>query len=341
MPDIFDGDDDLTFWENMGQEPEPEQAAPAEDTAVQEPEAEVAPADPADTAEPEPEATQDDRPRDDKGRFVPRNLEVDDPDIQKYLDKYQGDPVKALKAAVEAQSTIGRLGDEVGELRKLREQLDALNDRVNQPPPTQITEDLIDRDPARAAQLAYEQNNPAALDYAIAAWKADDPFAAALWVSERRQEQRERAYQERIQKLEQTVVPAAHAAEFEGGIRHLVEQDPSALDRIREGIPNIPQEVASTLYSLLDQGTPEQKIGAFKALAELTRQGPAPADTPALEDQARQLAHAQAVEAERAIAEAGVVSATATRSDPPKKAADYLGDEWASMESPYKDGWNI
>ncbi len=42
----------------------------------------------------------------------------EDPEVAAYLERYQGDPDKALKAAVEASKLIGRQGNELGEARE-------------------------------------------------------------------------------------------------------------------------------------------------------------------------------------------------------------------------------
>lgn len=332
MTDLFADSDQ---WDGSLDEPAEEVVeAPV---AVAEPE-------PAEEAPEEPETVEaDDPPRGPDGKFIPRNLEVDDPEVEALLGKYGGDPLKALKAAAEAQRHIGSLNNELGQLRAIADDVEALKAAQARPvaPHTQITEDLIDRDPATATQLAYEQGNEHALRLAYDAWKDVDPANAAVWVVTQQQQAREQALTAEIQALRQQITPMAQSQEdaaFANEVRVLTAQEPDAWERIRSGAEKIDPAVAQVLYTALETGTPEQKIGAFKALNELTR-GPAQPATPA---EVRELVREQALEAERAIAEASVVSATATKTEPAgKTAADLIGDEWAAQEKPYLDGWNF
>ena len=341
MADFFGEQEDMSFWQDMGQgdgtaatveavEEPVEEAAPQE-----EPQAE-APVEPEAEAEPE----KDDRPRDEQGRFVSRNIEIEDEDTQAFLAKYGGDPVKALKAAAEAQRHIGSLNNELGQLRPLAEKLDALEARLSQPQqvPTQITEDLIDRDPAAATALAYEQGNQQALSIAYNAWKDEDPAGAAVWVATQQMQAREQALVQRIGELESRLTPLQQSREEQAFAQEVRQLGPDAIEQIRQGAANLPPAVAQTFYSLLENGTQEQKIGALQALRELT-QG---RDQPATLDDVRTLAREQAIAADEAIAEAAVVSATATKSEPAgKSAADLIGDEWAAFDRQYTDGWQI
>lgn len=148
----------------------------AADTAVEapEPEQEEAVTEPVAAANTE-EPAADDRPRDEQGRFIPRNIEVDDPDVASFLDKYQGDPVKALRAAVHAERLIGQQGGELGELRQTVEELRSLVEQ-NQPQQPTYTNDQWSEwasglNPTvlpQAVQQAYVQGNLAAANAALA-----------------------------------------------------------------------------------------------------------------------------------------------------------------------------
>lgn len=335
MPDLFANEDE---WDGSIDEPTVAVAEPAEPEAVvEEPAAEAEP-----ETEEDPEAAVDRDP--DTGRFLPKKLEVDDPQVRALLDKYQGDPVKALKAAAEAQAHIGSLNNELGQLRPLRDQLDQIQARLDQPvtSSTQITAELIESNPAAATQLAYEQQNPVALQAAFEEWEEQQPARAAAWWANTKIEENNRQWQERVSQLEQRIDPLAARDEntaFAQVVSEITTADPGALDRIRDGAATLPQDVAGALYFALEHGAPEQKIGAFKALNDLTRGRD---ETPATLESVRDLAREQALEADRAIAEAGVVSATATKTVPAgKSAADLIGDEWAEQEKPYIDGWNF
>lgn len=108
------------------------------------------------------------------------------------------------------ESMIGRQSTDVGELRA---ELDALRAQVNatpqaapqQAPQEVITQDMIINDPARATQLAFKQNNGAALAEALANWKEEDPFAAASWRADTLLEQQQAEFDARLAELNKEV----------------------------------------------------------------------------------------------------------------------------------------
>ena len=143
--------------------------------------------------------TGEDAEEDSDDDFV---IEVDDEEtaerVQAVLEKYDGDPAKALVALSEAQSLIGRKGNEAAqanaELEAVRAELaaikagqDGLMQRLSQPI-IPITQDLIDENPAAAAEQAVLQDNAQALQAAINAWQngtdyvEPNPDAARLFL---------------------------------------------------------------------------------------------------------------------------------------------------------------
>jgi hypothetical protein len=324
-----------TGWDGNLDEPQTEAVAVEE--APDEPVAEAV----AEAPEETPEAVEP-RERDEAGRFVPKKLEVDDPDVLAFLDKYQGDPVKALKAATEAQRTIGGMANELGELRALREQMAQVQERLDSPvaPQQPITQELIYENPAIATRLAYEQGNTTALTLAFEQWKEDAPADAVSWAMTQQMEARDREWAAKLEQIEQRVAPVTQAQEdqaYAQVLRQAVAADPGVLERIQNGVGTIAPETAETLYAALEHGTPAQKIGAFKALAELTRGR----DVPATLD-VRALAREQALAADEAIAEAAVVTTNTAKAETAGKTmADQIGEEWDQIERPLADGWNL
>ena len=65
----------------------------------------------------------EDEPAEDE-QEAPPGFDTDDPEIQAYLAKYQGDPVKALKGAVELQRVLGRQGQEKAVLARRNQELE-------------------------------------------------------------------------------------------------------------------------------------------------------------------------------------------------------------------------
>lgn len=334
----FYAQDDNDGWEQMFSEPE---AAAPESEGTPEPVVEdAAPAEVVDTAEAEePQEAAPERPRNEKGQFVKAEAEESTDDLRARLEA-------AERRLADKDEYIGRQSNEVGELRRaLEERLAGLEQSVQQPryAPTQITAELIEQNPGAAVQLAYEQQNPQALQIAMEAWKYEDPFAAASWVSQRQMEALNSQWQERYQQLEQRFEPVAQTQgdrEFARGLREITETHGPLEDIIaRAEQANIPQRAADAIRHALEHGTPEQRIGAIEALALLSSDRPN-ADT--LNEAVQANARQAAAEADRAIAEAAVASATQTRSEPPARSlADDVWGAADTLDVVREDGWNI
>lgn len=115
--DSWDDDEDaarLPVDEPATEPPEPEE----EVTAVEAPE-----------PEPEEEEAEDEDEGDDEGeeeegeQEAPLGFDTDDPDVQAYLAQYQGDPLKALRAAAELRRAFGRQGNDLAAIRQQNEEL--------------------------------------------------------------------------------------------------------------------------------------------------------------------------------------------------------------------------
>ncbi|MBI3936401.1 MAG: hypothetical protein HY323_05445 [Betaproteobacteria bacterium] len=179
--------------ETLGIQPEASPEEPPSDT-------DEAPADQASTAA--LVADSSGRLHGPDGKFVPKDAAASaaeaeakadsgEPDaVEAYLAKYGGDRDQALRAAVEAQSTIGRQAFELGELRKT---LDTLNERLSpaepEEPAVQINQSTVDwfdeqsdQNPAAAAVWALE-NDPSGVLYgrALDAWHERAPRQAAAF----------------------------------------------------------------------------------------------------------------------------------------------------------------
>lgn len=139
---------------------------------------------PAETAEPDPVAVDDgvvvdddaahhsqEQLRDDAGKFASAT------ELQSRLEQLE-------KRLADKDEFIGRQSTQIGELRQAVEQW--------QPPqqqPVYNLDALIDENPAQAAEIAFTQNDPYRVQQALAAWKDEDPFSAAVWVADKRREQ--------------------------------------------------------------------------------------------------------------------------------------------------------
>ena len=101
-------------------------------------------------------------------------------EVEAYLSKYGGDIEKALAAAIQAQSKIGEQGQELGELRRMvQEIMDRPEPKAPQSPfvPEQIQE-AIDANPGQVAQWAIQNENPHVYEAALSEWYDQDPKAA-------------------------------------------------------------------------------------------------------------------------------------------------------------------
>ena len=110
-----------------------------------------------------------------------------DPAVQAYLDKYGGDPDKAIAAAVEAQRLIGKQGEELGELRKLIEdRLPEERDEDYGVPMDASTaswfDTLMEENPIQAMEWA-RNNDPSGAYYnrGMGIWFDSNPAQAATY----------------------------------------------------------------------------------------------------------------------------------------------------------------
>lgn len=229
-------------------------------------------------------------------------LEIDDDEVLAFLDKYDGDVVKALKAATEGQKLVGRQGQELGDLRKaLSEDMD---DRLSAMQAAIISqtvnwEEQIEDNPRRAADLALRVGHGDALVAALQAWaeEEDDESGPQMFL---RMAQAEMALQEAYMgpQTEQTEsfddVMAGFKAKHPDVVQHL---------------PTIQKIVAErpTLARSLAEGTPRERALALEDALLLARGQSAATDTPAA---ARRVILRAKQEADAAKAAAVVESAS-------------------------------
>jgi hypothetical protein len=148
------------------------------------------------------------QPRDEAGRFAPK-----DPRAAQVLDKYDGDLDKALSAAADAQELIGRQGSELGELRQYRDQVEQQSSQYT---PDQIAA-YSEQDPAQAALLAYNQYGRGSVPYeqAIRSWGEIDPFTAARFDN-----------QTAVNDYDRQIRPQMQQAELESGLNQIIAKYP-------------------------------------------------------------------------------------------------------------------
>lgn len=312
--------------------------------AEPDPVVEEAPAEPvAETEEP----AKQERLRNEDGTFAPNP--VDEP-VAETQQADESDADYATRIAqleqrlADKDEFIGRQSQEVAEVRRLMEQIAEKQNETPAAPPVQITGDMIDQNPAYAAQLAYEQDNGVAFAQAFEAWKEEDPFQAAAWATGKQNElqlaELERKQEERFAALQATVAPAAQTAQV-AQLNTLL----AAADEKNPGLlAFVASDKAAALASefpeaaqLLVAGTPDQKVRSLQMLHQIDR-GRA-SDT--LKVTEEQVAREVAVQGQQAREDAFVASASTTTSGQTLSKAEQIGAEWDAMEAPYKDGWNL
>lgn len=251
-----------------------------------------------------------------------------DPDVERFLAKYDGDIEKALKGAVEQSSLVGRLGQELGELRSKVEDLP--QPQAAAPP---NLDDLIQERPQDVAMWALQQGNQQPVyEAAMESWFEQDPMRAARFEQELRMEMLRSEFDAKQQPFQQTLKQQAEQA----AVGEFARQNPDVhlfADKIQEIAAQNP-----VLGKLLGSDDPAEKVGALGVLYQLakgTSVAAAPAQPDTLTDEARATALAQAAaQAEQDKAAAAVITGgnTNTGDQPSKPLADQIWDAWGEHD---------
>lgn len=221
-------------------------------------------------------------------------LEIDDPELLELVDtKYGGDIVAALRGLREAQSLIGRQGNELGELRQQVEQIPTLLQQMfSQQQASQSVDwdELIEEDPEQAVYMAAQMQNHAAMQEALRGWAQNDPFSAFMF----------------LQQASQPAPPEPPS--LEQAVDGLKGKYPDLTERL----PAIEQEAAKrpALARLLQDQDPETRVQALEDLYVLSGGREQALETP--RKAARQVLLRAKAEADSAKSDAAVVSASNT-----------------------------
>jgi len=329
MPDLWEGDTSDDAFALPGDE---QQVATMIEAAAEK--------------DPEVATALAERPRDEKGRFVPAEAEVEappegtvetaeeaavhDPTVA-YLAKYGGDSAKALAAAVEAQSKIGEQAREIGELRSQQEQYEQyLTSLQQQPGPVSDWDSLIEESPAQAAEIAYRQGDQQRYNQVMQEWGDASPGTPQLWEQNKAMEQ----HLQQIDQRTQGFVEQAQYAQRLAAVAQLENEYPdmtAMADKMVEIAPEYPHELQA-----LVSDDPKVVAGAMKSLY-LKARG-LQADT--LAQTAQETARKLAQDEQSAIEAATVVSATRTNPEKPADVASQIAASWDDDERRF-EGWNI
>lgn len=270
MPDEFD---EALAAKLAAFDSEEEPETPAEETVEEEPEA--------------PEEAAEEQARDDQGRFLPK---FNDPDVKSYVEKFGGDINQALRSAVEAQSLIGRQGQELGELRSLRQEIDALRQQVSQPTSAvpSNAQDLLEEDPGVLAQWAFEHDRADIYEQAMDAWFDLQPRQAARFEQSIMLGEIERRMESRIQPIAEPIAEQSTAREVVAAQKALGSKYPDFVEILstasEQELADFPRDVAEKAHT----GTYQEKVHALETLYRWVKAGRLSMTPPPTTDAQRQ-----------------------------------------------------
>lgn len=284
-----------------------------------------APADVVDTAD-EEHAT-DERPRDEKGRFIsPEQADK----LSKYINKYDGDVDKAYEASVEAQSLIGKLGQELGTLRSQVENLPSQLQHQQAPTLPGDIGDLIAQDPRQVAVWALQNGaGEPVYEAAMQEWFDQDPRAAARFETELRLQQVRSEFEAQTVPVQRTLAEQ----EKQAAIARFTREHPD----VEALAPQIQRVAAEQpfLANALSSDDPTTVVQALSALYTVAKATAPPAPDTGASQQAIAQAQAQALQqAEQAKQEAAVVTGgTNSTGDPAQpSASDEIWERWQELD---------
>lgn len=220
------------------------------------------------------ETVQADQPRNELGQFAatddPEQNEVapepeaeaetvtsEDPAVAAFLQKYGGDVNKALAGAVHLQRKAGEQSNEVGELRRMVDELSQLREGIQQqsqqqqqPVLDQATVDWFDQqameNPYAMAEYARQQGNGILMQRALSTWKEIDPYQAAVYTNELRIQEQQQQFEERLSKAQQLPLDSSihvaltnvqsrnpHYVNYSDGIEETMTKYPSAAKAVQ------------------------------------------------------------------------------------------------------------
>lgn len=223
----------------------------------------------------------------------PLYLDLDQETLDLLDSKYGGDIAKALTSLRESERVIGRQGNELGELRELKSQLDNLQNLISLQQQGQGIDwdEIIEEDPQQAVMMAAQYQNPQAFEQAIEAWAQVEPIKAFTFLQD-------------VTNQTQMVAPEAPQASLESEIDNLKGRYPD----LQQRLPAIQQAAAERpmIAAALNGPDPRARVQALEDLYHLSRSR----ETPDTSKAARQVVLRAKAEAEQIRQDAAVVSAS-------------------------------
>ena len=180
----------------------------------------------------------------------------------------------------EKDSFIGKQSTDVGELRQTVAELSARLDAQQAQPVVQpnvaastpVTQELIDNNPALAAEAAYVQGDENALRYVMEQWKDVDPFTASSWRDDKLREQQQKAFDVKLAEQEAKIAAVAVPAAASAAQSADQAQWKEAFDDVRGRYPEVfvpnPETGVSIAERLITAAGTQPEYAAFKEMLQ-------------------------------------------------------------------------
>jgi hypothetical protein len=235
----------------------------AEAQQEQQPEAEV-----PETPEPEPEP-QEAQPEPEE---QPAEGQLPS-EHQELIDEF-GSVENALAELKRSRETVGRQGNEIGELRRMVEDVQA---RQNEPEPRKLdSRELEDLDPSQAVQIAWENGDNIALQRYFHEWEQENPQQAYAWRTDRQIEEMRKEFQTELQKVTEPLKEHTTNQTYQQALQGLLARYPD-MQQMQTGMVGVLNQ-NPFLTKALESGSPEEKVQALEATYHIARStGGAPA----------------------------------------------------------------
>jgi len=230
-------------------------------------------------------------PRNELGQFVstdqpdepaaPDEIVADapqgDPAVAAFLAKYGGDVDKALEGAVHLQRKAGEQSNELGDLRRMVDELSSLRETIQagQQQPQQFvdqaTVDWYDEqvmaNPVQALEWARQQNNDLLVQRGLSVWKDIDPYGAAAYRSDLQYQALAAQVQQQLRQNQQLPLDATVNLALQN-VRNRNPQFANYDDALEATLAKH-QFAAQALEQAAASGDPAQIEGAIETLYQL------------------------------------------------------------------------
>lgn len=287
------------------------------------------------------EAPAEERPRDEKGRFVPAAddevgaVETELTPEQQITAKFKSND-ELVAAYRELEFFKGRQAEEIGELRRQAEQISQQTAPQPQSYDTDAIADHFAEHPTAilpAIEQAYQSGDRALVHLGIKALDDTNPVLAGELRSEI-------AKRDAIAEMDNRMRPAMQAAEtadLQGRAQDMAARYPDIGEFLASNDMAALAEQFPLAKRAIVEGSAEDRFSAIESLY-LIQKGRA---TDNLKDTSREVARETAEQAAALREEGFVASATQTAGSSKLSPAKLLEEQWANQDSALEEGWKV